>query len=221
MIDPTLYPLGDSDCRLCDEINEFASSLFACVYPNLVARNAFLETRMLQVMLPIGPLKRGHILIASRQHALSFGHILAQVQSDLTFILDKVLPVIRRVTGRVLIFEHGPMSDQLRGACCLDHAHLNIIPVPQDLDVVALVARSVDPLPIPIDGLAQFVAQRKPYLFCSVPGEFSLTAAAPPDSSQFFRRIIAYGTGQRDWDWRIHPKAELLQATAAMLEEAT
>lgn len=207
------------DCRLCKEIEDFENSLFAQRYPGLVNRNVFFETDGIQVMLPIGPFCEGHVLVVAKNHAWSFAHILEEVRLELVSVVERVGALLGARYGRLLLFEHGPMSRARLGGCCLEHAHMNMMPVPASLNVRKAAARFVRFFPSELRELGGFVERGEAYLFFKCAREGSFAGAAPEGCSQFFRQLVAREAGGRPWDWRANPRTEAQKGTLAVLRE--
>lgn len=220
IVDPLFSESRDAPCRLCCEIDDYSTSLFASIYPGVVRQNCFLESQRLQVMLPIGPLFEGHLLLSSRGHAQSFGHLMSGILAELEVRLHEVRELLTRHYGRVVVFEHGAFSDALPGSCCLTHAHLNIVPIPKRLDVKSVISRVPQLVPMELGGVRAFVEGKQPYLFFMSDDGRSYGAKAHGAPSQLFRKLLADAAGRREWDWRAGPKRDAVLATLGKLIDA-
>lgn len=208
----------DFDCRLCVEIRDFDNSLFAHTYPGVLSRNAFFETDYLQVMIPAGPLCEGHLLAAAKEHAWSFGHVSQDILLDLITLLSKVTDFLKARYGRIILFEHGPMSKLRRGGCCLEHAHMNILPIPESFNVLAEASKYLSFMPTDIYQLKTFVERDEPYIFFQSQEEGSFAAPAPEGANQFFRKLLVSEMPGSEWDWRSHPQHEFVKAMVNMMK---
>lgn len=214
----TNYSTANSEfeCRLCTEIYDFDNSLFARTYPGALTKNAFLETAKLQVMIPIGPFCEGHVLVATKEHAWSFGHVSTETLSELASTTDKLRSLLRQNYSQIVMFEHGPMSTEQRGGCCLDHCHMNLLPIPSSLSVLVSASKFFDFTPYDIHDLPEFVEKHQPYLFFQSQ-EGSFAAPTPEGTTQFFRKLLASQMPGRTWDWRDNPHPDFIKATIAIL----
>ncbi len=208
-------------CRLCVEINDFENSLFAEKYPNVITHNAFFESSQIQVMIPIGPLRMGHLLIASKNHAWSFGHISKQVILELNEVINSVSEFLRNYcdANRVIVFEHGALSTTQSGGSCLNHAHMNIMPIPATFPLFEMASRYIEFVPTELHQVGAYPERGEPYLFFQCSREGSFAAAAPIGSTQFFRKLLASGTPECHWDWRVDPRTDLVVSMAALLRD--
>jgi ATP adenylyltransferase len=208
----------DTECRLCVEINSFEDSLFAQRYPGVLQRNAFFETSRLQVMIPVGPFCEGHLLIAAREHEWSFAHLGRSIVQELEELIAKVTQVIEgHWLARVVVFEHGPMSHAMRGGCCLEHAHMNILPVAGSISVLDAALKCAPFKPVQLCDLEGFARRGEPYLFFMEPQNGSFATVAPTTTSQFFRRLLAAAQPGTPWDWRATRNPDAVRATKDVL----
>lgn len=207
------------DCRLCEEIDYFEESLFAAQYPDVANSNALFVTTRLQAMLPIGPFCDGHLLVVSKEHAPSFAHLGHSISSELNSFIDAIVRLTSDRYGRTIVFEHGAMSMTRRGGCCLVHAHMNVMPIPESLKLVDLMSKYAHFSPAQLGELIQFVDRDQPYLFFRCGQEGSYAASAPKGSSQLFRKAIASSIPGKMWDWRDHPQAAIVRKMAKQYED--
>lgn len=207
-------------CRLCIEINDFEKSLFAEKYPNLLSQNVFFERSRLQVMLPIGPFCEGHLLIALKKHEWSFGHLGKNILPELAELIDEISCFLKTHLhrNRIIVFEHGPVSMTQRGGCCLEHAHMNTMPIPDSFALFNTASKFITFVPTELHQLEDFIRRGEPYLFFSCPREGSFAAVAPIGSTQFFRKLLASTTPGKSWDWRSDPNFDTVKAMVALLK---
>lgn len=209
-------------CRLCVEIDDFERSLFHEKYPENLTQNVFFERTRTHVMIPIGPYCPGHLLIASRRHEWSFGHFHEDIIPELLNLIDDVSHFLKKHLDkeRIVVFEHGPLSSHERGGACLNHAHFNILPIPNTFPLYQKASELLDFKPIELHQLGDFIKRGEPYLFfhCSREGTFG--AAAPIGCTQFFRKVLASSHPGNGWDWRSDPKVEVVRKMANLLKDS-
>ena len=127
-------------CRLCNEILSFSESLFQEIYCANLKQNCFFESKNFQAMIPIGPINRGHLIVATKKHYVSMAcldrskiyELYSIIQAISDFYLD------RYKSKKILYFEHGPALNSV-GACCLDHAHINILPLMSSHSIISRI----------------------------------------------------------------------------------
>lgn len=210
-----------SSCRLCVEINDFKNSLFYEQYQEILNQNIFFERSRVQVMIPIGPYCPGHLLIASKRHEWSFGHIGKDIIPEVLNLIDDVSCFLKKhfKKERIIVFEHGPLSSEERGGACLSHAHFNILPIPDAFPLYEKASKHLNFKPIKFHQLEDFVKRREPYLFFHCPREGTFAAPAPIGSTQFFRKLLASSNPESNWDWRGDPKADIVKEMAEILKD--
>lgn len=169
------------------------------------------------VVLPsIGPVTVGHTMVLTRAHYLSFAHVPEALAHRAERVAGHLSERIGRY-GAVILFEHGPMSENALGGACTDHAHLHCLPI-GDVDIrprieERLAGRRIESL----TELAQQAERGQPYVFYrSQHGEswvYDVTVDLP---CQFLRRVAADAVGSgTDWDWLVCPRPELVHRTLA------
>jgi diadenosine tetraphosphate (Ap4A) HIT family hydrolase len=138
------------------------------------------------IMPDTAPVVPYHLLIISRDHLFSMGHVREQQSQELQSIKQRVRHFNREVAGQpTLFYEHGACGTT-SGSACIAHAHLHALPLslPQIQAAFLNVIKKV--------GMPQAEIDRKgEYLF----GEFvdSELLYWPDDHTprQFFRQVIA------------------------------
>ncbi len=210
-----------SNCRLCIEINDFENSLFYKKYSKILIQNCFFERSQIQVMIPIGPYCLGHLLIASKQHEWSFGHIGKDIIPEVLDLVNDVSSFLKKhfKNGRIIVFEHGPLSSVERGGACLSHAHFNVLPIPDIFPLYEKASKHHNFKPIKFHQLEDFIKRGEAYLFFHCPLEGTFAAPAPIGSTQFFRKLLASSDIEGNWDWRTDPKVDIVQKMAELLKD--
>jgi hypothetical protein len=128
--------------------------------------------------------------------------------------------------GEVYFFEHGIGTNSNEHGCGIDHAHVHLIPVSEDL---SLRLRAYVPV-----RLQEFRSQarrmvgqldrviRSPeatfgsYLFFGVASEIHLYEPINIPS-QFMRKTLAGLLGRNSWDWRVLDNSDDFHATLSLL----
>jgi diadenosine tetraphosphate (Ap4A) HIT family hydrolase len=206
-------------CTLCAELEgNFENNLLYLLFGGKLRSRILRQTPNFVVMPTIGPLVKGHLLIVTKKHYLSMGHLpesMYQELSDLSLEIRKVL------TDRFyapVFFEHGPISQTKTGGACVDHAHMHAVPAPLDLRADLkkyFQERRIDAL---IE-LQDQIRREMAYIFYEdTHGNKYVYDVDETLPCQFMRRLIAskLGLGNR-WDWRLYPAKQELLDTLRLL----
>jgi len=157
-----------------------------------------LVTENFCVMPSIGPLTEGHLLILPKEHYLSYAHIPIVRYNELGQIKSATKLLLQEVYHCPVFFEHGPMSETLRGGCCYDHAHIHAIPLKIDIEDefhgFGFTPRKIDKL----EGLIQQKDRNMPYLFFENQYGEKFVCDAPIVESQFIRKLLAIKAEKRE-----------------------
>ena len=135
------------------------------------------------------------------------GEIPSHLYSELDWVIEHSSEVLQTAYDVDSIqFEHGPSSPFQGGGCCIDHAHLHIVPFNVNIDLNIAVRETYEASGYPATAKS-FLLQRKPYLYIKFPqtsGRGSVLLDSTELPSQFMRRVIAKVIGKEDkWDWNI------------------
>lgn len=123
-----------SECTFCAELTgEETNNLLRIVLREGCTTRVVRETENFVVLPTIGQIVEGYLLIVSKQHYLSFGHIPAQCFREFMNLKEETRQVLSEVYTSPIFFEHGPISESKRGGCCVEHAHLHVVPARIDL----------------------------------------------------------------------------------------
>src|SRR5262245_54753171 len=95
------------------------------------------ETANFSVISGLGQLVEGYTLIVTKRHFLSMAHLPLYLYEELNYVYNLVKRAIEEKYVPPIVFEHGPMKQQIRGidfsgggGSCLEHAHLHFMPIP-------------------------------------------------------------------------------------------
>ncbi len=211
---PTSY-----DCPFCAEFEDDGLSLFAGMMGDRLPSRVVYEDEHFVVMPPLGEFMEGGLLLLSREHLPSLAH-LAAAQFDR---LERLLQAIQRALAKrwgaaTVVFEHGPAADWSKGACCVDHAHLNIFPAPVYVrpHLAGRMSLSLGSLA----GLAKLRRAEFGYLFVQENDGTRRAYDGRDVPTQLVRRIITAQLGLPErWHWRDYPGRDELLATYHALKE--
>src|SRR5437868_5006267 len=131
--------LSPHECCLCSQIDGMAANdLIARLLPDQpYRRRIMLENRSFAVIPSLGPLVSGHSLLCPKAHVTRFAELDPDVYDDFRGIRNALVERLRDLYGnRVHLFEHGAAASGARVLCTVDHAHLHVLPLPDDIDAV-------------------------------------------------------------------------------------
>jgi diadenosine tetraphosphate (Ap4A) HIT family hydrolase len=164
------------------------------------------------VLVPaLGPLAPGHVLIVSRDHALSLAALGSSVLTEYEDLVQIV--AVRYAIPRkdLLEAEHGPTNISYGGGC-IGHAHVNLIPGLGSL--VGLLDETLPVIP-GIDKLSDLMSVNGSYVLMRAATQIRVYAGGNVPS-QLIRRSICEHFGRAEWDWGIFPRLDIVAATVAM-----
>ncbi|MBU1975912.1 MAG: hypothetical protein KKG59_05910 [Nanoarchaeota archaeon] len=197
----------------CPYCKEFESR--ELIHNGETIKRILYETDNFVVFPALGCFIEGYLLIAPKQHYISVGTMPSSLVAEMEEIKNRVKNIITQEYGEPVVFEHGPSAQMLKGVCCIDHAHLHVVPFKMNLH--AHVSDHFQGSEI--SGLDQLKsAGQKAYLFTEGDKQhvFLLDAAIP---TQLIRKIIAKEAGITEkWDWRTYPEIENLKKTITNLK---
>lgn len=207
-------PFLASGCIFCDLLTgerEGAGPFWGMFGWHEITSAIVAETPHFAVVPDAAPIVEGHLLVLTKEHLHSIAHLSAAFYPKLEKILQHLHDVLSRHYSAPIVLEHGAASAQQRAGCCVDHAHLHIVPVTVDL-MPFLEPRFVKmPLRDFHDLQAHF--RGRPYLLVVSATGAMFGFDAPICPSQFHRQLLAVTLGYpSEWDWRQGIKDEARRA---------
>lgn len=210
-----------SSCLICGEIaGDPSSDLLADLLGGPYQRRVVMESSRFAVLPSVGPLAVGHVLICPRDHVNRFASLPAEEFDE----LEALRAELERRLGTVAenchfhYFEHGGDLAATRTPCTVDHAHIHLVPTPEDGTALPEIGNWR-----PVARLEAAMPQVGPeeYIWYQAPSrdawiwEANLREAIP---SQLMRRVIAELLGVAEaWNWREDPRVDVLAATLRAL----
>lgn len=171
------------------------------------------ETRCFYVKPALGHFVDGYTLIISKRHRRSLSYCSTSELSELEHLKQRVSNHLSSMYQQSLvIFEHGEVCPGLRAGCCIDHAHLHLIPC--DVDPGHILEQQFR-----FELVDEFVSLRKcrqeykSYIYyekaLSPRRVFRVETGVP---SQYLRRLICENLGHpEEWDWAVFPFRERIE----------
>lgn len=169
------------------------------------------------VMMPtLGCLVPGWLLVVPRRPMANLTKLNTCERKCLQELIIALRHRLNYVGKEVFYFEHGSVPGS-PASCGVDQAHLHIVPLSFDLIEAAIRRRDVD-WKVTSYGPCSLAFQQSEYLFVSDSHGRSIVGTTKSSSSQWFRRLIAAETNQRDlWDYRVHSGSENMIETAQLV----
>ena len=122
----------EESCDYCKEFELESLVLNQRDYGNRI----ILESENYVVFPALGPIVPGNLLITSKAHYVGMTAIPQSLYEELEDLKERVRKKITEKYEAPFFFEHGEVSEKKRAACCIDHAHLQVIPAGVDQEVV-------------------------------------------------------------------------------------
>jgi diadenosine tetraphosphate (Ap4A) HIT family hydrolase len=176
----------------------------------------------------IGHFTPGYLLFVPLEHRSSFARLSSPTLRNAADYLTFTRLLVSDLYGPPIVAEHGSCGLSRPGVACCEHAHLHLIPMPDErhCDEVRAeyIARDAHYVELSsLNDLAKWGDD--PYLYLSVrPGEHLLWPLSSSNEtlfpSQFVRRVCSEILGVKEWDWRLDPFIEEAVQTRKRLGEA-
>jgi len=187
------------DCPYCEELEKG----YFEVEGEKLGRRILFESSNFVVFPSLGQIVEGYLIIATKNHYIGLGEIPTELVGELGKIKNKVKEVLSRFYVAPIFFEHGTVSENKKGGCCIEHAHLHAIPV--SVDIFEDLTKNFKPIKISnFFSLKNQFEKKVPYFYYeNQKGErylFELFNIVP---SQYLRQLVAVKINSKDkWDWK-------------------
>jgi len=203
------------NCEFCSEFSSLKQdklSFFHSLFLHLDNR-ILKETENFVIVPSLGQILEGYLLVITKDHYISMGTLPSQFHVEVNQVIERTSEILRTAYNTdILQFEHGPSSSSKKGGCCIDHAHVHIVPLNADIlpnidslpDLVLRERCEANAFP----GITQyFLKENRPYLYINISrasNNKSIILDANGLPSQYMRRVIAQAIGkENEWDWAI------------------
>lgn len=206
------------DCSFCSELNNCEyNNIFLQIFKGSLPSRILKETTNFVVMPTLGQIVEGYLLIVSKKHYLSIGDLPYGYFDELSALKKETFDVLTKAYKSPIFFEHGAISYQQRGGCCVTHLHLNAIPT--NVDLLPKIMQHLEGKRIQsILEIKRQFKKKTPYLFYETPKGEKYLFDAFVIPSQYLRQLLAVELNLRDkWDWRRHIGKDKVIATLKKL----
>ena len=179
------------------------------------------ESEDLYLTPALGCITPGYLILAPKEHYLSF----AQAPDALLIIANRIWEEANNVGARLglpsyVLFEHGAATRSWRGAACIEHAHLHLVPSRDHGKLSSHLQTRYRHQQHSSLADIKTLDGGPPYLLLgNSSGLFSYET--PQIASQYLRMQIAAQWGVPEkWNWRLHPMSENFWITVAMFSRS-
>jgi diadenosine tetraphosphate (Ap4A) HIT family hydrolase len=194
-------------CQICLAIKngffEFENKIG--VKDSLSLKNRILiETKNFIVFPTIGAFSEGYLLIASKKHYRALGAMPIAYYQELNTLIELVKQTLRKEYQLpTILFENGSAPGVVKGVNTVDHLHVHIIPIKQDIGrQLTKVYEQVNLNNI--NTLNQLYKSGKSYYFYqnNLGENFAYVISGIP-KSQYIRQLITKNMNTPEkWNWK-------------------
>lgn len=157
------------------------------------------ETESFGAAADIGMIIEGYSLIISKEHIPSIA--CSNQLDELDHVKQKLRMALQTAYGDSVIFEHGAASFSRNAGCCINHAHLHVVPC--QVDLLPYLRREYPFRPIENVSELGSLARKKGYLSYENQGGRRFIAEVDVAISQYFRQVLCLALGNIvPWNWR-------------------
>lgn len=80
------------------------------------------------IVIPsLGPVSHCHLLILPKKHVCSFALLEPEWIEMAEMLIGKIVHAAEKVFGKMIVFEHGVLSEEMEGSASCTHAHMHIV----------------------------------------------------------------------------------------------
>ena len=202
-------------CDFCNELNGENNSYWELADRYHLPRDRIIyENKNWAVWPTIGAIVPGYVMIVTKSHRLS----LLDCSKEELLELEGLLSHTRDLLGKIyhlpcIAFEHGGVCGIANKPSCIDHCHLHVVPLAEDIyhkiDLEKFQVNKIETLM----GLMN-VKRGDPYLLYQNQKKEIFVLHADTYISQYFRQFIALSEKVPDkWDWRSNHFPENIKKT--------
>ncbi len=176
------------------------------------------ETENFKVVPSKGGFIVGWVMIIARSHLLSMAQLTRSTHAELDALVKRVSLILSEKFAPPTIFEHGASVRNSTFGCGIDHAHLHIVPLPEELK---LRASAEHLLGVPFKSQASANPQNAHFRI-KEPGDstFFIVEPSTPPPRQFFRQVL-WKTGLfsiDSYDYDVSPCEDVVFETLKRLK---
>lgn len=199
----------------CQELAGDEDVTFRRIYGGSPPGRVIARGSTLALLADMSPLTRGHLLLVSNAHYVSFGAVMCDHAEEVVAALKQIVPPYQASFGKPVFLEHGSTM-RMEGSACVTHAHLHLLPLPFE-EVSALMVRDglVSATLGCLTDLERFGHGDRPYFYCGDATEHQVYAAVQARPRQYLRSVAGrlLGIADPEWDYAVVVRKGILLAT--------
>ena len=188
------------NCRLCQKYKSEGSIIF--------------ENNNFWIAPALGQIVEGYLLISTKKCYIGLSELPKSLLDELEILQKKVRKILLKYYTEPIFFEHGAIASHRKGGCCIEHAHIHVVPI--DIDLFNDISRYFRPKKIKkLRHLTQQFSKQIPYIYYeNQTGNKYLFELYKPIPSQYLRRLIALKLNNPEkYDWRLYPEIDKFNKT--------
>ena len=208
-------------CSFCQEMHNNNRGLFEKLIRPLIGVDSRIvdASKKWKLMPTIGSFVPGYFLLVTKRHVLSVGHCSDIELEEVNQLIDQLVTSLSALYNcPCVVFEHGCYNNYNRGGCCVDHAHIHILPF--DGDIIANIDGNLNVEVVNDIGASRdYILDGKSYIYVQDNKLVRYIVSGKIIPSQYIRQIIACQLGIPDkWDWRLHYGEENMKRSLLDME---
>lgn len=192
------------ECDFCKELNGERS-----LYQKIAEKNALPLNRIIfegsywTIMPTLGSIVPGYLLFIANRHILSLSNCTVNELDELQSLINLVREKLENIyQSPCVLFEHGAGCGNGLSPSCVDHCHIHILPMKEDLDTKSNFSKFHITKLKSLNEIAS-KAENMPYILYQNQKKQYYLLQSDIYISQYFRQLIAISINQPDkWDWR-------------------
>lgn len=195
-------PLLASGCIFCDVATApNVNHTYGIVSREVLTSLVVAETSSFFVLLDIAPLIKNHCLVVTKEHLPAFAYLPFEKWDEFEALLKKLTEDLANFYGfRPSLFEHGVAWQNTLPSCCINHAHIHIVPT--NLDITARI--ELDGFVLMSSGnykANSHIIKGNHYLYYEASSQIGKFYDASKLPSQYLRQILAEFLEVGIWNW--------------------
>lgn len=192
------------NCVFCNIFSHKHDNHTYNIVPKKTLKNLVItETPKFFITLDISPIADNHCLIVIKRHITAFTLLEGDEWPEFNRILKDVRKKFFGIYGfKPTIFEHGTIHKQALLSGCMEHAHIHVLPLMND------VSTTIERDGFELAGKGRYDEmyhkfQKDSYLYYENHKNRSSFYNVQKMPSQYLRKILSKSIGKKNWNWKI------------------
>lgn len=205
-----------TECEFCNELNGKNNLYWEVAEKCDLPINRIVYKGEHWVVWPtIGAIVPGYVLIVSKKHRLSLMDCDKEEVVELEFLLTQTRNMLENIYHYPCIaFEHGSGCGIGNKPSCIDHCHLHVLPLKEDIFNMVDIKKFQIVQVESIKSLCKNKKQQLPYLLYQNHAQQFFIMYTDTYISQYFRQLVALSEGIAEkWNWRSNYFSENIRMT--------